>query len=81
MQEGFQNIQNVGKNIGEIGKGIDTVTKPLQSASVLLAAGGVAASKFAIDFENDFAAVKKTVEGTSEQLKAVKQGIIDLTWY
>ena len=79
IQEGFQNIQNVGKNIGEIGKGIDTVTKPLQSASVLLAAGGVAASKFAIDFENDFAAVKKTVEGTPEQLKAVKQGIIDLT--
>ena len=72
-------LQAAGKGIKEFGKNLDTVTKPLQVTSLAFAAGGVASAKFAIDFENDFAKVKKTVEGTPEQLKEVKQGIIDLT--
>lgn len=72
-------IEKAGKQITEVGKSVDTVTKPVQVAAAALAAGGVAAGKFAIDFENNFARVEKTVEGTPEQLAAVKQGIIDLT--
>lgn len=72
-------ISNAGKLTKEFGNSLDTVTKPLQVTSVALAAGGVASAKFAIDFENNFAKVKKTVEGTPQQLKEVKQGIIDLT--
>jgi len=72
-------LQSAGKGIKEFGNSLDAITKPLQVTSLALAAGGVASAKFAIDFENDFAKVKKTVEGTPEQLKEVKQGIIDLT--
>ena len=73
------NLQDSGKRWKDTGDAINTVTKPLQTTSLLLAAGGVAAAKFAMDFEDNFAAVEKTVDGTPEQLEAVKQGIIDLT--
>lgn len=77
--EQAQNLQNTGKRWKEVGEGIDTVTKPIQYASTALAAGGVASAKFAIDFEDSFAGVKKTVDATPEQLSKIKQGIIDLS--
>ena len=74
-----QNLQNTGKRWKEVGEGIDTVTKPLQYAATALAAGGVASAKFAIDFENNFSNVKKTVDGTPEQIEKIRQEIIDMT--
>lgn len=73
------NTQQTAKKFREVGGAIDTVTKPLQYTSVALAAGGVASAKFAIDFEDNFANVKKTVDGTPQQLQEVRQGIIDLS--
>lgn len=72
-------LKETGKSWKEYGEGVDSVTKPIQYASVALATGGVAAAKFAIDFEDSFASVEKTVEGTPEQLERIKQGIIDLS--
>ena len=72
-------LKNTGKGIKEVGENIDTITKPIQYASTALAAGGVASAKFAIDFEDSFAGVKKTVDATPEQLAKIKQGIIDLS--
>ncbi|MCH5212268.1 MAG: phage tail tape measure protein [Oscillospiraceae bacterium] len=74
-----QRMTESGKKWKEVGEGIDQVTKPLQYASVAVGAMGVASAKTAIDFEDNFANVKKTVEGTPEQLDKIKQGIIDLT--
>ena len=74
-----QNLQDTGKRWKEVGEGIDTVTKPLQYAATALAAGGVASAKFVIDFEDNFANVKKTVDGTPEQLEKIRQEIIDMT--
>ena len=78
-QQAGRDWQAMGKTLKSVGEGIDSVTKPIQVAAVALAAGGTAAAKFAIDFEDNFAAVKKTVDGTPEQLAAIRQGIIDLT--
>lgn len=72
-------LKDAGKGIKEVGESIDTITKPIQYASTALAAGGVASAKFAIDFEDSFAGVKKTVDATPEQLAKIKQGIIDLS--
>lgn len=72
-------LKDTGKGIKEVGENIDTITKPIQYASTALAAGGVASAKFAIDFENNFANVKKTVDGTPEQLEKIRQEIIDMT--
>lgn len=78
-QEKALKIQDAGDKIKNFGEGVDDATKPLQTLAVATAAGGVAAAKFAIDFEDNFSAVKKTVEGTPEQLETIRQGIIDLT--
>lgn len=72
-------LEQAGEKLKNVGEGIDTVTKPLQRLSTVTAAGAVASAKFAIDFENNFANVSKTVDGTDEQLKKIKQDIIDMT--
>ncbi len=72
-------LEETGEKWQKLGDSVNTITKPFQIAAAGLAAGGVAAAKFAIDFEDNFANVEKTVDGTPEQLEEVKQGIIDLT--
>ena len=72
-------LEQTGKDLKELGENVNTVTKPFQVAGAAVAAGAVASAKFAIDFENNFANVSKTVDGTDEQLKKIKQDIIDMT--
>jgi hypothetical protein len=55
----------VGKGVGELGVGLARVGAVGFTA---LAGGLAAASKTAIDFEDAFAGVRKTVEGTSREL-------------
>lgn len=70
--------EETGRSFKEVGESIDTVTKPFQRIAAVTAAGAVAAAKFAIDFENNFANVEKTVDGTDQQLNKIKQDIIDM---
>lgn len=72
-------LEEKAKGYRELGEGVDTLTKPFQVAGAAMAAGAVASAKFAIDFENNFANVRKTVDGTDEQLNKIKQDIIDMT--
>lgn len=72
-------LEEKAKGYRELGDGVDTLTKPFQVAGAAMAAGAVASAKFAIDFENNFADVRKTVDGTDEQLNKIKQDIIDMT--
>ena len=72
-------LEETGKKIKDVGENVDTVTKPIQRLAAVTAAGGVAAAKFAIDFEDSFAGVKKTVDGTPEQLDRIRQSIIDMS--
>ena len=72
-------LEQTAKQWKNLGEGVDTLTKPFQVAGVAMAAGAVASAKFAIDFENNFANVRKTVDGTDEQLNKIKQDIIDMT--
>ena len=72
-------LEQTAKQWKNLGEGVDTLTKPLQIAGVAMAAGAVASSKFAIDFNNNFADVRKTVDGTDAQLNKIKQDIIDMT--
>ncbi len=62
-----------GDKIAGIGKGMTAgITTPL------VALGGLS-TKVAIEFESAFAGVKKTIDGTPEQLKKIEQGIIDMS--
>lgn len=72
-------LEQTAKQWKDLGGATDTLTKPFQVAGAAMAAGAVASAKFAIDFENNFADVRKTVDGTDEQLNKIKQDIIDMT--
>ena len=72
-------LERTAKQWKNLGEGVDTLTKPFQVAGAAMAAGAVASAKFAIDFENNFANVRKTVDGTDAQLNKIKQDIIDMT--
>lgn len=72
-------LEQTAKQWKNLGEGVDTLTKPFQVAGAAMAAGAVASAKFAIDFENNFANVRKTVDGTGAQLNKIKQDIIDMT--
>lgn len=69
LEEISQKFKKIGANITKVGQGLTTtVTLPIIGI-------GVAASKSAIEFESAFTGVEKTVDGTTEQMTALKDGI------
>ena len=64
--------EKTGRNISKVGDGLT------KGVTVPLLAVGTMSVKAAIDFESAFAGVIKTVDGTSEQLATLRQGIIDM---
>ncbi len=90
LNSGGRNAQNVaagvesrwtrtGKSMKDVGGAIDDITKPLQFASAGTLALGVASGKAAMDYETAFTGVRKTVDGTEEQLAAVDKGLPELS--
>lgn len=78
-------LNNTGKKIEEFGTKIesagDKVEKAGKKMSAFSAASATAltiSAKTAIDFEDAFAGVEKTVDGTAEQMEELKQGIRDM---
>ncbi|MBC8531756.1 phage tail tape measure protein [Gehongia tenuis] len=66
-------LSAAGQKMSSIGN-----TMTLGLTTPLLAAG-TAAVKTSINFESAFAGVRKTVDATDDQLKTLKQGIIDMS--
>lgn len=71
--------QQTGKGLKEVGESIDTITKPIQYAATAALGLGSASAIAAIQFEDNFANVKKTVDGTPEQLEDIRQKIIQMS--
>lgn len=78
-------LHNTGKKIEEFGTKVENTGKKIESAGKKLSAFSgatgaalVASAKSAIDFEDAFAGVEKTVDGTEEQMEELKQGIRDM---
>lgn len=71
-------IEEFGNKVEEQGKKIEGAGKKMSALSGLAAAGLAASAKSAIDFEDAFAGVEKTVDGTVEQMAELKQGIRDM---
>lgn len=71
-------LAQVSAITGEISSKAGSVAKSFAPISVALAGVGVAAGKASIEFESAFAGVEKTVDGTDEQLAALRQGILDM---
>lgn len=61
------------------GDGQVAVGRSLTKGSALVAAAGVTAAGTAIQWEDAFAGVRKTVSGTDEQLKEIEEALIAMT--
>jgi TP901 family phage tail tape measure protein len=73
LKKAGDNISSFGEKASKIGGTLSkTVTLPI-------VAMGTAAVKAQIDWESAFAGVKKTVDGTTEQIAALDQGIKDMS--
>src|SRR5690606_19774224 len=67
-----RDVQRVGKDLQSFGKTMTThVTLPI------VGAGTVAVKSF-IDMEDAFSGVKKTIQGTPEQLQEIKKALDDM---
>lgn len=72
-------LEEFGAKIENTGNKIEGVGKKLSAFSAATAGALVASAKSAIDFEDAFTGVTKTVDGTEEQLEEIKQGIIEMS--
>ena len=75
---GAQKVAHVGEKMKEVGGKIENVGQKLIPVSAAAAGALVGVAKGAIDFETAWTGVTKTVDGSPEQLEAVRQGILDL---
>lgn len=73
LKKAGENISNFGEKASKIGS---TLTK---SVTLPIVAMGTAAIKAQVDWESAFAGVKKTVDGTTEQIAELEQGIKDMS--
>lgn len=73
-------VEEFGDKIVKVSSKIDNLgSKLTKTLTTSVLALGVASGKSAIDFESAFAGVEKTVDGTSEQMANLKQGIRDMS--
>lgn len=75
-------LNNTGKKIEEFGTKVENVGNKIEKAGKKMSAFSLAtgtalitSAKSAIDFEDAFTGVEKTVDGTAEQMEELKQGI------
>ncbi len=75
-------LKNTGKEIEEFGTKVQNSGKKIEEAGKKMSAFSFATgtalltcAKSAIDFQDDFTGVEKTVDGTAEQIEELKQGI------
>ena len=80
-----EQLTNSGKKLSEFGEKIEKVGEKTENAGKKLSAFSAASmsaltlsAKSAIDFEDAFTGVEKTVDGTKEQMEELKQGIREM---
>lgn len=73
-----QNFQNTGQKIQNVGKGLQTVGTTISTLSAPFAMAAVGAAKAAISYEDAFAGVRKTVDGTETELNQLSDAIRDM---
>lgn len=71
-------IEEWGEKVEKSGKKIEDAGKKLSAFSAASISALTLSAKSAIDFEDAFAGVEKTVDGTKEQMEELKQGIRDM---
>lgn len=78
LKTGSEQIKEFGSKVIDTGNKIDTLSNKTKAFSAATASALLASAKTAIDFDDAFTGVEKTVDGTDEQLAALRQGIRDM---
>lgn len=71
-------FQKIGTTLNKVGKDVENAGKKVKGASMVAASGLTVAVGSAIQFEDAFTGVAKTVDATDEELQQLKKGIRDL---
>lgn len=79
LKTGTINLAEYGKKFEDAGNLIEEAGKKFQKFSLASSAGLTASLKTAIDFEDAFAGVIKTVDATDEQIEELRKGIIAMS--
>ena len=83
LEKSGREVNNAAGKWDKFGSHAASAAKVLgaSAAAITAAAGAIVAgvAKIGMDFESAFAGVEKTVSGTPEQLKAIEEGIRDLS--
>lgn len=74
-----EKIEQFGSKVENVGSKIEGAGKKVSAFSIATGSALVASAKSAIDFEDAFTGVEKTVDGTAEQMAELKQGIRDMS--
>lgn len=74
-----ESISKFGENISTVGDKLDKAGNKLSVLSAGIAAVATVSLKSSIDFESAWTGVTKTVDGTDEQLRTLREGILDLS--
>lgn len=73
-------LQRYSDRMGKIGDGMENVGKKLsKNVSVPILTAGVTAAKSAVDFEDAFAGVRKTVDATDEEFSQMSKTTLDMS--
>ena len=76
---GTADLEDFSKKLNTTGDKLVDAGKKMSAVSAAVAVAGTAIVKTAVDFESAWTGVTKTVNGTSEQLEKIKQGLLDLS--
>lgn len=79
LKTGTVNLIAYGKSFEDAGKLIEEAGKKTRVFSLAATSGLTASVKSAIDFEDAFAGVEKTVDATDEQLEELRKGILKMS--
>lgn len=72
-------VKRINSKLGQLGRDAERIGKAMSKAFTIPLAGiGAASTKAAIDFESAFAGVRKTVNATEDEFKALERGIRDM---
>lgn len=73
-------IRRMGKDLNKVGKDMTAMGRKLSLAiTVPLTGLGIFATKVAVDFEQAFTGVRKTVDATEEEFAKLQKGFVDMS--
>ena len=75
LENNSAKVMAFGESLENVGNKIEKAGKKMSAFSLATGTALITSAKSAIDFEDAFTGVKKTVDGTAEQMEELKQGI------